>query len=1046
MPREDVLTGTESLDRYAASLSRVVEGKAPKVYQDPETFFSHTYPTMGLTTTVQEVFKRLAGVGSGSPVIKLETGLGGGKTHTLIALYHIANTDGKVSAAQDFLKDIKIPEMKIATFVGTDFGVDALEGERKTLWGELAYQLFGEEGYDLVKASDQNLRAPGEKKLSQLFGTQKCIILLDEMAAYLVKASGVSVGRTSLAAMTVEFLQELTQAASSLDNVSVVITSLNRETVFKERTRELEEAIKKAVSEVEARRSLDDADEVLSRIVRNLTPTKGEEFSSIIRYRLFESVDEEKAQAVCEAYYLEMRQEGVKEFLPHYTREPSYKEALLTCYPFHPEFINMLRTKTGSITAFNKTRGVLRLLGQLLSTLWKDLGRDVTLIGSGAIDFGSQLFVDELVKRLDKGEYMPAIDGDLYNKAGSARAGLVDKAFGDGLGTKIATAIFLNSLTGVVGADIKRGINEREIALAVFEPGLDLERTVKATEMLEEKCFYLMKHGSTLSFYTEPNLNKIIDKYERDVRGSTAIIQELEDRIRKIYGGKKFFSPCIFANKPADVPDDTNNPKLIVLHFNDCKSKTRAYKPPKEIRELFNRQGTMGSPRIYSNNLVFLVADENEVRNMLGSAERYVSLKRLFKDYNQNAPSLASLSRSQVETIKEKLQKSELYLKIAVVVAYRHLFVPSHQTSITDEEQYKKEGLLDKPQKQMTMSVTESEAKNYHEQKKQQDEVIVEYLRANGKARTMDDKPITPDYVLNSIWPRTREELTGDEFRKEFYKNPQADIIFSDDLIMKSMKNGIKEGRWYAVLEEVVFDKSDVHFPGGMTSSVQLVLVSSPTGKNLKKEFYCGKCGKKRRSCSCEKLCEKCGKLVSECICTGEIIVDVTACFECGKEKYSCRCHFPSLKTTITTENAKLERIVTTLEAKLKEVEFEKVDRVAFMVGNRGGLIRLANAAPQFPNAELSFNLKGVISKEYDGGNHFEFRYRGDLRGYNAAKSVIANYEGQAEFNSHDLVVAVEFSEPKTPEQLAALLGQKIALYTQDSLYKLTIRKAQEDD
>jgi len=453
----------------------------------------------------------------------------------------------------------------------------------------------------------------------------------------------------------------------------------------------------------------------------------------------------------------------------------------------------------------------------------------------------------------------------------------------------------------------------------------------------------------------------------------------------------------------------------------------------------------MGSPRIYSNNLVFMVADENEVGNMQGSAESYVSLKRLSKDYNQNAPSLASLSKTQVATIKEKLQRSELYLKISLVVAYRHLFVPSYQASITDEEQYKKEGLLDKHLKQMTMSVTESEAKNYHEQKKQQDEVIVEYLRANGRARTMDDKPITPDYVLNSIWPRTREEITGDEFRKEFYKNAQADLIFSDDLIMKSMKNGIKEGKWYAVLEGMIYDKGDVHFPGGLTSNVQLALTSSKTGKELKKEFYCENCGKKKRSCRCEKLCEKCGKLASECICDGGGIETQTKCSNCGKDKYSCRCYIPK-KNTVVTETVKLERIVTTLEAELKEAEFEKISKVEFEVQDRSGLIRLANAAPQFQNAELRFNLYGVVSREFEGGNYFEFRYRGDLRGYNAAKSVIANYEGQAEFNSHDLWVGVEFAEPKTPEQLAALLGQKIALYTQDSLYKLTVHKAQEEE
>jgi hypothetical protein len=365
-----------------------------------------------------------------------------------------------------------------------------------------------------------------------------------------------------------------------------------------------------------------------------------------------------------------------------------------------------------------------------------------------------------------------------------------------------------------------------------------------------------------------------------------------------------------------------------------------------------------------------------------------------------------------------------LFLKIAVVVAYRHLFVPTHQASITDSEQFEKGAVMEKPMRQMTMGVTESEAKSYHDQKKQQDEVIVEYLRSNNKARTRDDSPIAPDYILDNIWPKNREEMTGEEFRKEFYKNPQADLIFSNDLIMASIKSGIKEGKWFALMEGTVYDKTDVNVPVGLTSNVSLILVSSEKGKQVKKEFFCEKCGRKKTECVCEirEPEEGLGGKGPET-------------FPVGPKRAS-----------ITSENAKLERIVARLEAQLKDEKITVVDRIDFKIDKRSGLVRLANAIPQFQNAELRFNLHGIIDKEHEEGNFFEIKYRGDIKGYNAAKSAVVNYEGREEFNIAELVMEVRFKEPVSAEKLLELLGQKIAMYTQESLYEVTVYKHEPEE
>ncbi|MBW1933857.1 MAG: ATP-binding protein [Deltaproteobacteria bacterium] len=196
VPREDVLKGTHKLESFAANLAQVAEGKGPDVYTDPEKFFENTYPTEGLKTTIKEVFGRLVGSFEGTPVIQLETGLGGGKTHTLIALYHLAKHGSEIKGAQRFVGDLKIEPMHVVALVGTELGVGGSGNGPKTLWGEMAVQLKGKKGYDLVASSDKNMTSPGERVLRELFEDDKCLILIDELALYLTKASAVPIGKT----------------------------------------------------------------------------------------------------------------------------------------------------------------------------------------------------------------------------------------------------------------------------------------------------------------------------------------------------------------------------------------------------------------------------------------------------------------------------------------------------------------------------------------------------------------------------------------------------------------------------------------------------------------------------------------------------------------------------------------------------------------------------------------------------------------------------------------------------------------------------------
>ena len=531
---------------------------------------------------MRESFARLSGEDDGSPLIKLETSLGGGKTHSLIALYHIARGGSKTPGARELVDKMHFGTVRVAAIIGTEPGMVRVKNEPITIWGMIAHQLFGKEGYERVRAYDDMMTSPGEKVLFDLFGQEKCLILIDEMAIYLAKSATVKVGDSTLAKQTIAFLQELSGVVSALSNVVVVITSLNKETVFRDETEQLLKVLDTDMKRERASEAVEEADRVMSRLVRTLTPTTGDEFSAVVRHRLFERIDEEGAEEVCRAYMNVLMSDANADYLPSSSRESKYLQNLRAAYPFHPELINTLRTKTSSIQNFNKTRGVLRLLSKVVRAEWKRKSNDL-LIHPYVVDMREQEFVEEIVSRLDKGEYQSALAADIANQRDRPRAAIVDMDFKEPIGTRIANIVFLNSMTGAVGSDILHGIKEQEIHLSMARPGLDLKLSENALKQLEEHCFYLVRQGPTFAFHTEPNLNKIIETAKDSVE-KTKVLAEIEDRVRSLYGSRKYFEPLLFANEPSKVPDNMEKPKLVVMHHRDCDLKAKSTVIPDLVR------------------------------------------------------------------------------------------------------------------------------------------------------------------------------------------------------------------------------------------------------------------------------------------------------------------------------------------------------------------------------------------------------------------------------------------------------------------------------
>jgi predicted AAA+ superfamily ATPase len=377
-PREEVLRGELREQQFAASLTRVLRGDADAVYGDPPTFFKNTYATGGLRNLLSEALGRLTGQKSASaPVIRVEASFGGGKTHNLIALYHVCRSPLAARSFPAFVPADLLPRKPldlVAGVVGGDLdaanGIDHGDVRTFTLWGEIAYQLAGAEGYEILRPSDEQRVAPRTQVWEKLIGGDPAAIMIDEVAQHLRSARAIkaSSGGTNLAEQTVAFLMSLIKFAAESPRAVLVYTLADPGDAFGKETEEV-------------RLELAEAGSVSARQEHVLTPTAENEISAIVGHRLFAHIDRSAAKEVSRDfsdYFTRVIAQGVD--LPARATRTEFRAEMALDYPFHPELLTTLNRKTSTIPNFQKTRGVLRLLAQVIRGLWQERPQDCCLI------------------------------------------------------------------------------------------------------------------------------------------------------------------------------------------------------------------------------------------------------------------------------------------------------------------------------------------------------------------------------------------------------------------------------------------------------------------------------------------------------------------------------------------------------------------------------------------------------------------------------------------------------------------------------------------
>lgn len=661
-PHEDVRKGTFVQAEFAADITRVHTGTASPEYQNPTLFFERTFITEGMALLLDSVVKRLAGKG-GDPVIQLQTAFGGGKTHTMLAVYHLAS--GKVPASEmpgipniiDKAGVSELPRARIAVLDGIKASpnqpVQHGSVQVHTLWGDLAWQLGGEEGYALVASADQSGTSPGKDVLEQVLKLHSpCVILVDELVAYIRQFEEDKALSGGTFDSNLSFIQALTEALKAVPT-AVMLASLP-------------ESEKEAGSQ-RGVRALESLSHYFGRVQALWKPVGTEEAFEIVRRRLFSNIsDRLAAEKVCRTfadYYIANSAE-----FPAETQESRYYDRLLHAYPIHPEVFDRLYEDWSTLENFQRTRGVLKMMAKMIHSLWKD-GNNDPLIMPGSLPLADPDSRNEVTYYLPPG-WDPVMERDIDGPRAetvtienqNARLGSVHAC------RRTARTIFLGSAPTTSG-QVLRGIELMRIMLGTVQPGQQVGLFKDALRSLLDKLHYLNNANNHYWFDTRPNLRREMEERKKRYKDKEDVFPAIRKRAQESFAGGLFGGIHVFTDS-VDVPDDWQL-RLVVLSPDAGYSKSGTSQAIVKAGEILKNRGDQ--PRGKQNRLIFLAAEQDNVSRLKDQVRTMLAWESIVNDYKDNRITLDNL---MARNATASLDQAKEALKRMIRETYKWLLAP----------------------------------------------------------------------------------------------------------------------------------------------------------------------------------------------------------------------------------------------------------------------------------------------------------------------------------------------------------------------------------
>lgn len=758
-PREDLREG-KPLDasEFAVHLDQVRDGRANEDYQDPIKFFERTYLTKNLSQLASEVIRRLSGIKTEtSAVFNMATQFGGGKTHALTLLYHLASHGRKSEKWSGVLNLVQnagvqtVPDAETAVFVGTEFdsilgrGGDDGTPRRKTPWGEIAFQLSGEKGFNEVIEHENKFIAPGGEVIRKFLPQNRpCLILIDELLNYISRNR-----KSGLGTQLYNFVQNLSEEARASDRIVLVASIPASELEMTAEDRSDYERFKK----------------MLDRLGKAVMMSAESESSEIIRRRLFEwdprhvgsdgrMILTKDAIDTCNDYSAWLNDNRPQ--IPDWFSVDHAKSFFETTYPFHPSVLSVFERKWQELPRFQRTRGVLRLLALWVSNSYqqgyKGAMRD-PLIGLGTAPLEDPQFRSAIFEQLGETKLEGAITTDICGMKDSHAVRLdveaVETIKKSRLHKKVATAIFFESN----GGQSKNEATVPEIRLSEAGPDVDLGNIETALEGLSDSCYYLTSERNRYRFSMKENLNKRFADRRASVK-DIDIENRIREEIHKVFPSNDGVERLFFPDKSSQIPD---RPIISLIIMAPDNSIFENKKIQEEISVLTKEYGK--SARTYKNSLLYMIPESSG--QMRTEARKLLA----WEDIRDEDLKLDDMQKRQLDS---NLKRAKRDLRETVWRTYKNVFYLGKENEIEMMDL----GLI-------TSSSAESLTK-----------YVLNFLHQ----KDLITKQILPRYLVRN-WPPAFTEWSTKAVRDAFFASPQFPRLLYPETLTETISRGVNEGQ-----------------------------------------------------------------------------------------------------------------------------------------------------------------------------------------------------------------------------------------------------------
>lgn len=760
-PHENVKNGKVKQGDFAASLADVLQHGGNPDYFDPVRFFDRTFLTAGLRSLAGEVVGRLTGRGDGDAVMQIQTPFGGGKTHTLICLYHLVK-NGPACFDHPALKGYWLergwsvpPAVPVAAFDGNHVGVGDVELApgvvARTMWGHLAFQLGGAAAFALVAKDDAARTDPGGQTIDDLLNhVGGGLIILDEVVNYIEKAAALSVQDSTLASQTLTFLQALAGRAGAHDRVVVVATLPKSEL---------------SSTQVHGQASLSALDRlqaIFGRVQKVREPVQGDEVHEIIRRRLFLDIGKlPKRNETVEAYVADLRD---RPEIPEEARQKSYRERFEQSYPFHPFLIDVLNRHVATNPKFQRTRGALRLLALIVADLIKRKHEGL-LIQPADINLANEEIRSELMELVDR-EFRNVLEADIIGDGSNAQS--LDRQQAAGLqkwrlASGLATTAFLYTCES--GSQSK-GASLAELNLAAARPEVDKGTVPGLIAQMKERFHFLNTEGGRYRFTTSPNLNRILLDAKRNIADED-VLERVKTEISNAMAAQPFARYIWVTGGREDVPDSANT-KLVVMPLDVGIGPTSTDASKAAVRKLLNKAGD--TERVRRNTMLFLLPAEAEVSSLKDRVAALMAAEKVDaarKNYN--------LSESQKEQLDQSKKENAKGLKLQVLRTYRH---------VAWGGQTRDEVLL------------HDMGQPPHDPDKKLTDVVLEFLKQPTRHKYIEAlAPVLLSHPTKlKVWPENEDTLSLRALPEYFRNFTHLPILRDEDVLHQAIADGVATG------------------------------------------------------------------------------------------------------------------------------------------------------------------------------------------------------------------------------------------------------------